>query len=345
MKPTMKDIAQDAGVSTASVSLVLNNKPSRIPEVTRQRIMDSASKLGYRSFDAAEYVSPQKGSGIIGVILPESDDFSQHEYLLGIENYATIYHYKIIICPLASNTKAAITCIHFLRELGIDGIIMVPPDDMNKDENNQRLGEALQAIRRPFVLLSRAIDRVFTDFVTSDFKAGAYLAVEHLILNGHCRIGVLSDAPEIYNTRKKLEGFEEALMFYGYSLRKEDIYQGNGSISCGYEGAKYFDKCGIDSILSMDEQSAFGVYQYARDNSIRIGEDLSLVSFGNSPVCGILSPALTTVNEEYIQMGKKACERLILRMEGKDKDGPKNSYFVPILTERHSVSKTAPVQE
>ena len=319
MKPTMKDIAQDAGVSTASVSLVLNNKPSRIPEVTRQRIMDSASKLGYRSFDAAEYVSPQKGSGIIGVILPESDDFSQHEYLLGIENYATIYHYKIIICPLASNTKAAITCIHFLRELGIDGIIMVPPDDMNKDENNQRLGEALQAIRRPFV--------------------------EHLILNGHCRIGVLSDAPEIYNTRKKLEGFEEALMFYGYSLRKEDIYQGNGSISCGYEGAKYFDKCGIDSILSMDEQSAFGVYQYARDNSIRIGEDLSLVSFGNSPVCGILSPALTTVNEEYIQMGKKACERLILRMEGKDKDGPKNSYFVPILTERHSVSKTAPVQE
>ncbi len=339
MKITIRDVAAAAGVSPASVSLVLNNKPSRIPELTRQRILDAADHLGYLPGSSRKSSSPLPRSHIIGIILPEISTSESGAYLEGIERYAGIYGYRIICCNLGSSSSKCVSYIEFLWNLGVDGIIMLPPNDMNEMENNRKLGDALHRSGRPFVLLSRAIDRVFTDFVTSDFKAGAYAATEHLILSGHERIGLLSGPPEIYNTRKKLEGYKEAMIFYGFSIDSGMIYIGDCSIESGMRGAKFFIEREATAVISMDDRMAYGVYRYANEHQLRVGEDLSLISFNNAPICDILTPPLTSVSEEYELMGRKACERLIIRISGDDPDGPKNSYFVPSLVERHSVKK------
>lgn len=339
MKVTIRDVAAAAGVSPASVSLVLNNKPSRISEKTRQRIIDTADQLGYNAEPAFADPAAAPRSHLIGIILPGTDNHYASDYLSGIEKYAGIYGYRILSYDLGTTTPKCISYIHFLWEIGVDGIIMMPPEDMNQLDNNRKLGEALHSSGKPFILLSRAIDRVFTDFVTSDFKAGAYAATEHLILNGHERIGLISGFPEIYNTRKKLEGYKEAMIFYGFSIDNELIYDGDFTAESGYKAAGYLIEKGATAIVSMTDLMAFGVYQYANDQHIRIGEDLSLISFHNSAFCTFLSPPLTSISEEYDLMGRKACERLIIRINGEDPDGPKNSYFVPTLIERQSVKK------
>lgn len=339
MRITIRDIANEAGVSPASVSLVLNDKPSRISEQTRQKILDTADRMGYHARTGTVGAAAKPRSHVIGIILPGINNSYATEYLIGIEKYAGIYGYRIVSCDLGFNTAKCISYIEFLWKQGVDGIIMMPPDDMNQMENNRLLGDALRSSGRPFVLLSRAIDRVFTDFVTSDFKAGAYAATEHLILNGHQRIGLISGLPEIYNTRKKLEGYKEAMIFYGFSLDNDLIFYGDHTPESGFKAAEYLIEKEASAILSMNDWMAYGVYQYANQHHIRIGEDLSVISFNHSAFCDYLMPPLTSISEEYELLGRKACERLIIRISGKDPDGPKNSYFIPTLMERSSVKK------
>lgn len=337
MKITIRDVAKAAGVSPASVSLVLNNKPSRISEKTKQRIFETAGELGYLTESMHTQNTARHSSNTIGVIVPGIRNIFSLGYLLGIEAYAELYGYRIVSCDLGYTTGKCLDYLSFLRESGASGVILMPPEDVSRHENGRLLEEAICSSDKPCILIGSPSEHNYTDFVTSDYKSGAYTATDHLIRNGHSRIAFLSSHPDLYSSRKKLEGYKEALLFYGIAAEDSLISIGAGTSESGYSAAGSFLQNGATAVLSVNDVMAFGMYRYASEHGLRIGEDLSVVCFNNSEYCEYLTPPLTSISEEYAAMGRKACERLIRRITNEDPDGPKSSYFVPKLIERQSV--------
>lgn len=345
MKPTVRNIAEKANVSTASVSLVLNDKPSRITEETRERILEAARELGY-NFEEKKKKEKQiresqeeiaKNSAVIGVIRPRYYNEFLDACQKGIDQYSRVYGYHTVICAGNDTTRQTLDSIQFLKSLKVAGLIVIPPMDMNIEKNNEKLGRALKEAGIPFLLLNQAIDRVYCDFITADNKSGGYMATEYLIHNGYDKIGMIVGNREVYTCRKRIEGYKEALAFYNISIKEEYIYYGQYKRQTGYEGMKYLYDLGVKAVFAYDDEIALGVYQYAGENGLAIGKDISVVGFDDAYVSAVLTPPLTTIAQPGEQMGKKACETIINRITGNDKEAVRNTYFSPILVERNSV--------
>lgn len=342
MKPTVRDIAKKAEVSIASVSLVLNNKPSRITEKTKQRIRKAAEELGYNFEEKNQQDvrgKDRSAAVMIGVIRSRYGNAFLDACQKGIDQYASIYGYRTITCVADDSTDNALDEIRTLDRLGVEGLIVIPPVDMNSQNNNERIGEALRSAERPFLLLHQAVHRVYCDFVTADNKSGGYMATEHLICCGHKKIGMIVGAREVYTCRKRIEGYKEALAFYGIPINEDYIFEGNYTRETGYDGMKYLQEEGVSAVFAHDDEIALGVYQFAKEKQLAVGKDISVVGFGDSFAADLLTPPLTTVSQPGELMGKKACEIIINRITGRDKEPIRNTYFSPVLIERGSVEK------
>jgi len=336
MKVTIRDVAREAGVSAASVSLVLNDKPSRITDETKDKILRVAKELGYEPKSRKEEQEKPKDH-VLGVINPEIDNAFVNQCIGGIESYASVHGYKTLICNVANSSERCISYLLLLSRLNVEGVIIIPPLDMNINDHNIKISEALKQTGMPFLLLDRAIDRVFCDFITADNKLGAYMATEHLILCGHEDIGIISGMREVYNSRKRIEGYKEALAFYNISIKSENIYYGDYRLPSGYAAADYFFRRGISAIFACNDEMAMGVYQYANENGLIIGEDISVVGYDDVPASARLTPPLTSIAQSCEQMGKKSCETIIKRITKEDKEAIRNIYFAPQFVERQSV--------
>lgn len=339
MKATIRDIAERVGVSSASVSLVLNHKECRISEETRQKIFDTAAELGYvRKKDRAKSKS-RYGGRLIALIYPRLRNELIEECMQGIEDYASLYDYHVFQLYCSETTLKCIEQIELAAFLGADGLILAPPNDMNTGENNVLLGEALKRSRIPYLLLDKAVYKVFCDFITADNKLGANMAMEHLLDFGHRRIGILAGRKEVYNTRKRVEGYKESLALHGLEYDGSLVYYGEYSRQSGYEGAEYLISKDVSAMVSCNGEMSLGVYEYAREHQKVIGEDISIVSFGNLRESRWVNPVLTSILQPGEQMGRKAVETLISRITHEDIGGVHTNYFTPTLWPGESVKR------
>lgn len=337
MRVTMKDVAQKVGVSSATVSLVLNRKENRIPDETKQKIFDAARELGYETKRQKSLVENKYGRNVIAVIYSEVDHALSEECLKGIEEYAYIYEYSVIQLYNMNSSAKCIEQIWLAASLGAAGIILIPPTDMNTDGNNVLLGKALKECGVPFMLLDRAIYDVFCNFVTLDNKLSANMATEYLISHGHRQVGLIVGKRNIYNTRKRVEGFAEALTLNGIEHKEEMLYFGEYQRETGYRGAEQLIGLGIKAIVSCNAETSLGIYAYAKEHGLKIGEELSLINVGNMREAKWLAPALTCIFQPGEQMGRKAAEVIIKLINNDDAKTVKTNYFTPYLVEGESV--------
>lgn len=340
MKVTLGDIAREANVSKAAVSLVLNEKPCRIPAETQKRILDIAMEKGYQV--------PRKRGGrkkndgkIIGVIYQELDNFIHIQCMKGIESQASVYGLDVISCNGGNSTERSLEYLRLLTKMGVAGIILIPPVDMNANENNVLFDNALRSSGVDYLLLDQAINNVFCDFVTSDNRAGACMATEYLIENGYERVGIITGIRGVYTTRKRLEGYRDALRLHGIPYEESLVYTGNWKKESGYLAAEYFHSMGVDAIFSMNDVMALGIYQYAQEHNLGIGEDISVVGFDYSTECAEITPALTSIRQEGLLLGKKACDMLMERISKEIDGANRNYYYAPALIKRESVRNLA----
>ena len=336
MKVTLEDIAREAKVSKAAVSLVLNEKPCRISAETQKRILDIAAEKGYK-VPKKRKSKKRADTKIIGVIYQELDNFVHVQCMKGIEAQASIYGFDVVACNGGNNTERSLEYIKTLVKMEVSGIILIPPVDMNANENNILFDNALKSSGVDYLLLDQAINNVFCDFVTSDNRAGACMATEYLIENGHENIGVITGIQGVYTTRKRLEGYRDALHLHGISFDEKKVYTGNWKKESGYQAAEYFYSAGVDAIFAMNDVMALGVYQYAQEHSLQIGEDISVVGFDYSVECAEITPALTSIRQEGILLGKKACDMLVERITKAIEGANRNYYYAPVLIKRDSV--------
>lgn len=338
MKVRVKDIAKAAGVSPSTVSLVLNNRPSRIAEDTREHILRIAREMQFKMESGVDFTAFKKVK-TIGLIVPDSMNPFYHRLGEEIANQGFLRGYIVFTCHVRDDIDRFYTALEGLMAKNVDGLVVVPPRTMDKE--NVRLLKSLPKSGIPMTLLDRAAFGVFCDFVTADNKYGGRIAAEYLIRHGHKRIGCMVGGANIYTSRKRVDGYKEALAEAGIPFDRELVYYGNYDMDTGRTGIERLLGQEITAVVAGNDLMAYGVYDYARENHLSIPEDLSVVGYDNTELCTFLKVPLTSVEQNADLMASKAVELLVSRMEespDEEQEPARNYYFTPYVVERGSVA-------
>lgn len=341
LKVKVKDIAKAAGVSTTAVSLVLNDKPCRLSESTKEHIWRIARELKFQN----EHTISPEGLGkvkTVGLVLPDSGNLFFARLAAEISQCLFLEGYTVLQCFIEENLERCYQALESLACKNVDGIIVIPPCSRSRDPKLIKMLKSLQDSGVPMILADRAVYSVFCDFITADNKHGGRVAAEYLLGHGHKKIGCIVANPEVYTVRKRLEGFRQALALAGIPYEEELVFSGSFDAQTGKAGTEYLVSRGVTGIFAGNDDIAYGVYQYAKERGIRIPEDLSVISFDNSGLCELLHPPLTSVDQNVRQMGERVAEVMLHNMQAAE-EAPRNYYFTPFVVERESVVNPSPL--
>ena len=342
MKVKIKDIAVAAGVSPSAVSQVLNDRPCRLSDATKEKILRVAREMKFQNqkFISTDGVGRMK---TIGLILPEQAPFFLDlSYKISRELYQK--GYTVFQCAVGDDLDCCYKALESLTCKNVDGIIVIPPCTGKKDLKLSKMLKALQNSGVPMILADRAVYSVFCDFVTADNKMGGKIATEYLLQCGHSKIGCIMGKKDVYTVRKRLDGYKQALVLHNVPYDEKLVYYGEFAKNTGTSGTKELIAKGVTAIFAGNDEIAVGVYEYAKTMHIKIPEELSVIGFDNTKICDILNPPLTSVEQNTDQLAEKIAEVMLSEIEKtENEDAPSNYYYTPILKERNSVRKGDPV--
>ncbi len=334
---TISQVAQEVGVSTQTVSRVINERPDVSP-ATRRRVIAVIERLGYQPSHAARALS-QGISRSIGVAAYGIEYFGPSRAVSGVEKQASELGYTPLLYLLREPEIGNVSQI--LADLlshHVDGIIWAVPEIGN---NRVWLDEAIPDLPVPLVLLSME-PRPDSSVVCVDNYRGGKLATEHLVDQGYRHISLITGPINWWEARERARGWRDALGEAGFVIEENQIVHGDWTAESGSHGlTRLLDQQpNIDAVFASNDQMALGAIQTARRRGLRLPEDLALAGFDDTPEAAFLWPPLTTVSHPLFDVGctsVKELQRLI--DEGKDEDTvthPRTTILQPKLIVRES---------
>ena len=336
MKVTIKDIAQAAGLSPATISLVLNNRPYRIAPQTKERILTIAREMGYRPNSAAVSLKTNR-SYTIGLIVPDIRNDYYATYAKGLEDTCQECGWSMILCSTNFNYERERQYIETLRTKCIDGISVVstPP---NPPVSNSDHVELILSLNIPVVQMDLTSYRPPVNAVISDHVKGGYMATRHLLSLGHRKIAFLTGPSYLEGSDSRLKGCKKAFDDYGMEWDDDMVYVGNYTYESGLDGIDYLSDKEFTAVFAFNDLMACGVYNGLAKYNLSVPDDVSVVGYDDHFVSGILSVPLTTVHQPIFDMGKEAARILIHAAEHEDAE-PVISHFDLKLIVRSSTRK------
>ncbi|HEY7589674.1 MAG TPA: LacI family DNA-binding transcriptional regulator [Candidatus Limnocylindrales bacterium] len=309
-RPTSADVAARAGVSRTTVSFVLNDRPASISPATRERVLEAARELGYHPHAPARQLAGGS-SHTLGLVLRQSaqqvaGDALLAETLRGVTNAARARGFRVIVEALDPNDGPY---ADLLRSGRADGVVISGP----------RLGdrelEALVAEGFP-VVLQGSLPGLDAPSVDIDNRAGAKVAVAHLLSLGHRRIGCITNAPLAYTAaQERLEGYEAALREAGIEPQRTWIAEGAFDAPSGHRAmTELLGRSDLDAVFVASDVVAFGAIGALRSAHRRVPEDISVVGFDDIPLAAFFDPPLTTVHLPAYELGHAVGEALLDRI-------------------------------
>jgi LacI family transcriptional regulator len=309
---TIKQVAQHAGVSRATVSRVLNQHPKVDPEL-RDRVLASVAALNYQPNAVARSLRRQE-THTIGLIVPDNRNAFFAEIASGIEEFCYGASYSVYLCNSADDEAKEIEYCQNLYRQRVAGIIM------------SITGTTAEGIRylqergMPVVLVDRSYPGVDADNVQCDHYVGACVAMEYLIGLGHCQIGLIIGRPHHPPVRDRMRACIDVLRRHGYQMDPALIYETQSyEFEAGYAGARHLlstARAQPTAIFAFNDQMAIGVLRYALEQGIRVPGDLSIVGVDNVPIGSFVTPRLTTVAQPMADLGRIAAQLLLERIQG-----------------------------
>ncbi|MGC9467741.1 MAG: LacI family DNA-binding transcriptional regulator [Anaerolineae bacterium] len=319
-KITIQDVARAAGVSASTVSRVLNDKDD-VAADTYKRVQEVIAELGYTSSLAARSMRSRR-TGVIGLILPDLEDSFLIQVLKGINCAIAEFEYDLIAYAspsIGTPSKADREQLYvsLLNGSLTDGMIVVTP--------------AAAGFPRiaPVVVIDPNRDCTECPAVIGSNYAGALMAMEYLLDLGHRCIGFISGRPDLQSADQRLRGYESALAQAGIPLDPDLIMEGDFTAETGHRVARELLSLPEPptAIFAANDRSAIGAIEAAREMGLRVPEDLSVIGYDDIPEAAYYNPALTTIDQSILEMGRLATEILIrLIREENVKSGP---YTVP----------------
>ena len=314
MNVTLKDIAVKTGFSITTVSLVLNNKTTRVSNKTKHIIKKVAQELNYIPNQTAISLV-KKESKTLGLIVSDISNPFFSELSKGISAKAAEYGFNIMLCDTEDSYELTMRYLRILVSKNVDGIIMTLSQDIN-DNNLSLIETFLENHILPVVLVERSDPLIMSDCVVGNHKMGSYLATRHLIELGHRNVGCITGPSHLEATKYRLEGFKTAFKESGLKFRKELVVEGNYHIESGCIGTKKIldIDSGITAIHVFNDMMAYGVFECLKDKGITVPDQISVVGFDDIFFSKMLYVPLTTIALPIHQMGGKAVQLLIERI-------------------------------
>lgn len=337
-RPTIKDIARAVGVSTATVSLALNNRP-RVGKSTQEKIRRVAAELNYQpNFTARSLVT--RKSQTLGLMITSILNPFYPELAKGIEDAALSFGYSIILCSTDSTQKKEREFTRMLRSKGVDGIIS------SCAEANDPTVKPLLDEGFPFVLVNRRVlnrsvmERV--NYIIIDNYSGGYMAMEHLVRLGHRRIALITGPPNVSNNIERIKGAQKAGREYGLALDPRLMAVCHSSKEMAYEAAKRFLalKDPPTAFFAINDYKALGVREAILECGLRIPEDVALVGFDDIAATALRGIEITTINQKKYEMGTMAVRVLVEQIEQKSSRRISQVILEPDLIIRQSCGYT-----
>ncbi|MBE4718011.1 LacI family DNA-binding transcriptional regulator [Pseudarthrobacter sp. AB1] len=325
--PRLEDVAARAGVSHQTVSRVVNNHPN-VSKATRQRVEAAIAELGYRRNTAARSLVTRR-SQTIGVLGTELAQYGPANTLLGVQQAAREAGYFVSIAALKdSGAESLAGAVRHFMDQGADGIIVIVPHD-----GTVQILEGLN-LDVPVVVVGAGSRGRFSGAMV-DQKRGARLAVAHLISQGHGRIGHISGPRDWIDAAARTEGWREELAAAG--LADDLLLEGDWSAGSGYRmGQKLAEKRTATAVFVANDQMALGLLRAFSEAGVRVPQDVSLVGFDDQPEAAYFTPPLTTVRQDFEELGRRCMETMRTQIE----DGAASSTTVvePKLVVRASTA-------
>lgn len=335
-RATLKDVAQLAGVSTATVSYALSGK-RMISEETKQRINRAIAQLDYVPDLNARSLS-MRDSKLIGVVVPQTEPGDRlmfqnsfySEALGSIEYCARQHGYHILI----SATDANESYLTLAKQRNLDGIIVI---GMYPDEFYQQMKKT----QIPIVLIDSYCNDHYYNNIRIDDAYGSYMATKHVLDCGHREtVFFVGQLKENGVMKKRLAGYRQALEEYGLPYREENVFEGQIDYESGVRMAAKLAASTLPAtaVVAAADILAIGAIKGFYDAGLRVPEDISIIGFDDLEISQYLAPGLTTVRQQISMKGQRAVELLLEHIA--DPSLSKQEEILPLkLIERGSVKK------
>ena len=308
---TIKDVAARANVSIATVSRVLNGTAYVSPDL-EARVQQAVRDLGFQPNILAQNLRRNENS-TIGIMVPDSKNPFFAEMAKGAEDVCFSKGFIALLCDTDEQPAKAISHLNMLYQQRITGLIVVSPGHITS-HLQQVLDDGF-----PIVAVDRALSSLSTDSVISDNYGGAELAVQHLLDLGHHRIGFIVSNLEHETVQGRWAGVEDTMQTAGIAIDPTLVYKhGDELPASGYDGAKYLleREHPPTAIFAFNDLMAFGVLHYAQKLGISVPCDLSVIGFDDMMLASFAAPSLTTIRQPKYELGQKAAEILLRRIQG-----------------------------
>ncbi len=309
----LTDLAQQAGVSTATVSRVLNGKPGVSAEA-RQLVLEALDLLGYERPEKLR----QRSLGLVGLVVPELTNPVFPAFAQVIESVLAELGYTPLLCTQAAGGTTEDQYVEVLLDHKVDGIIFVSGLHADTSADHERY-RRLRSQGVPIVLVNGHAAGVDAPSISSDDVTAMDLAVRHLAQLGHRKIGLALGPERFVPTQRKRAGFVDALARH---LRCEPTESAEHVVTTFYtvEGgqvaARELIATGHTAIICGSDLMALGAVRAARAVGLRVPEDVSVIGFDDSPLMPFTDPPLTTVRQPVRAMSQSAVNALVSEVRG-----------------------------
>lgn len=340
MKPklTLKQIARELDVSVSTVSKALRDSVE-ISEETRLKIKAFAKLYNYRPNNIALSLKNRK-TRTIGLVLPEIVHDFFASVISGIEQVANQKGYNVIICLSNNSFDREVMNLEMLANGSTDGFILSVAKETQQKEDYHHLEEVINQ-GMPVVLVDRVVDQIICDKVIIDDSEGAKNAVLHLINSGCKKIAIITTVDYVSVGKLRTNGYLEALQDNNITLNEdlilkiEDVDQSQEAIN------EFLLNRDVDGIFAVNEQFATSAVKALHLRDLSVPDDVLVFSFSDGELSRRFIPSLSTVNQHGAEMGAKAAELLIERLENPvDEERFQTAIIKTSLIERESSQKS-----
>jgi len=326
-KPTLQDVAALAGVSTATVSNVINNTKV-VSETTRKRILEAIDRLDYIPNNLAKSLK-MRDTKLIGLLISDIANPFFPPVVRGIEDYLAANGYNMILCETNSDPVLEKENLRVLLSRRIEGLVVSLAGGVEEHFEN---------IDTPLVFFNRVpVSNRYNKVQVKNFKA-AFMGATHLLDHGYRRIAIIAGPQELNVGRDRLLGFKEALLERDVEIDPTYVRIKEFAASEGYEAMRELMQLPQrpEAVFTSNYALTLGAFQFLKDHGYRIPRDIAFIGYDETPWSTIVDPPLSVIRYPMHEMGE-AIGAMILDLVGsREHDRARTVAFEPELVVRKS---------
>ncbi|MDI1289392.1 MAG: LacI family DNA-binding transcriptional regulator [bacterium] len=323
----MTDVARLAGVSHQTVSRVINNHPS-VREGTRQRVQEAIDQLGYRRNLVARQLATGSGRAL-GLVSVGTAHFGPASAIFAIAEASRQRGYFLNFAALTEiDAMHMREAIDYLKDSSVDAILVIAP-----------VRAAVEALRDldagiPVIRIGKTAATLQAGLYVDNVE-GARLATRHLLELGHRNVHHVSGPPDWVEAEARLRGWRAELD--SQSINAPTVVAGDWSSDSGYQaGLELARSAELTAVFAANDQMALGVMRALEDSGRRVPQDVSVVGFDDVPDAAFFGPALTTVRQDLVEIGRRSVDAVLALVQGASL--PSHEPVEPLLVIRESTT-------